>query len=156
DGSIFQSTSDSEVMVHLIARARELDVEHRVITALRQLEGAWSVLFLAENKLIAARDPRGFRPLALGRLKDSFVFASESCAFDLLEAEFIREIEPGEIVVVDAKGLRSLRPFTEEAERFCVFEHIYFARPDAYIDGKSVYRVREALGRRLAIEQPVP
>jgi len=154
DGSIFQSTSDSEVMVHLIARARELEAEHRVITALRQVEGAYSVLFLAENKLIAARDPRGFRPLVLGRLKDAFVFASESCAFDLIEAEFIREIEPGEIVVVDGKGLRSLRPFAEQEERFCVFEHIYFARPDAYMNGRSVYRVREALGKRLAIEQP--
>ena len=155
DGSIFQSTSDSEVMVHLIARARELDVEHRIISALKQVEGAYSVLFLAENKMIAARDPRGFRPLMLGRLKDSFVFASETSAFDLLEAEFIREIEPGEIVVADSKGLRSLRPFAEQDEKFCVFEHIYFARPDAHMDGKSVYRVREALGKRLAIEQPV-
>jgi amidophosphoribosyltransferase len=156
DGAIFQSTSDSEVIVHLIARARELETEHRIATALRQVEGAYSLLFATEHKLIAARDPRGFRPLCLGRLKDAFVFASESCAFDLLEAEFIREVEPGEIVVVDNKGLRSLRPLPPEEERFCVFEHVYFARPDSRIDGRSVYRVREALGRRLAKEQPLP
>jgi amidophosphoribosyltransferase len=156
DGAIFQSTSDSEVIVHLIARARELETEHRIATALRQVEGAYSLLFATENKLIAVRDPRGFRPLVLGRLKDAFVFASETCAFDLLEAEFIREVEPGEIVVVDAKGLRSQRPFTAAKPCFCVFEHVYFARPDSHLDGRSVYRVREALGRRLAREQPVP
>ena len=156
DGSIFQSNSDSEVIVHLIARARELDIEHRIQSALRQVEGAWSLLFASEGKLIAVRDPRGFRPLALGRLKDAFVFASESCAFDLLEAEFIREIEPGEMVIIDAKGLRSTRPFTKADERFCVFEHIYFARPDANLNGRSVYRVREALGKRLADEHPLP
>jgi amidophosphoribosyltransferase len=155
DGSIFQSTSDSEVIIHLIARARELEVEHRIVSALKQVEGAYSLLFLSENKLIAMRDPMGFRPLCLGRLKDAFVFASETCAFDLLEAEFIREVEPGEVVIVDAKGLRSYRPFAPEAARFCVFEHVYFARPDSHIDGRSVYRVREALGRRLAVEHPV-
>jgi amidophosphoribosyltransferase len=112
-------------------------------------------VFLSEAKLIAARDPRGFRPLLLGRLKDAFVFASESCAFDLIEAEFIREVEPGEMVVVDAKGLRGVKPFTQEAHRFCVFEHVYFARPDSIIDGRSVYRVRELLGRALAKEHPV-
>ncbi len=155
DGSIFQTTSDSEVIIHLIARARELEVEHRIISALKQVEGAYSLLFLSENKLIAVRDPMGFRPLCLGRLKDSFVFASESCAFDLIEAEFIRELEPGEMVAVDAKGLRTYRPFRQEPTRFCVFEHVYFARPDSHIDGRSVYRVREALGRALAQEHPV-
>src|SRR6185436_17663514 len=137
DGSIFQSTSDSEVIVHLLARGREPDIDTRIVNALRQVEGAYSVLFLSEAKLIAARDPRGFRPLLLGRLKDSFVFASESCAFDLIEAEFIREVEPGEVVVVDAKGLRSVKPWTEESKKFCVFEHVYFARPDSVIDGRS-------------------
>jgi amidophosphoribosyltransferase len=112
-------------------------------------------VFLSESKLIAVRDPRGFRPLLLGRLKDAFVFASETCAFDLIEAEFIREVEPGEMVVVDAKGLRTFRPWTEESKRFCVFEHVYFARPDSLIDGRSVYRVREALGRQLAKEHPI-
>lgn len=155
DGSIFQSTSDSEVIVHLIARAREIEIENRIIAALRQVEGAYSLVVATEDKLIAARDPRGFRPLVLGRLKDSFVFASETAAFDLLEAEFIREVEPGEVVVIDAKGMRSIRPFAPEQERFCVFEHIYFARPDAFMNGRSVYRVREALGKRLAVEQPV-
>ena len=155
DGSIFQSTSDSEVIVHLLARGREADIETRIVNALRQVDGAYSLVFLCEAKLIAARDPRGFRPLLLGRLKDSFVFASESCAFDLIEAEFIREVEPGEVVVVDAKGLRSFKPWTEEGKRFCVFEHVYFARPDSQIDGRSVHRVRELLGRSLAKEHPV-
>ena len=156
DGSIFQSTSDSEVIVHLLARGREPDIETRIINALKQVEGAYSLVFLAESKLIAVRDPRGFRPLLLGRLKDSFVFASESCAFDLLEAEFIREVEPGEMIVVDGKGLRSVKPWTEQSKRFCVFEHVYFARPDSNIDGRSVYRVRELLGRALAKEHPIP
>ena len=154
DGSIFQSSSDTEVIVHLIAREREIDIETRIVNALRQVEGAYSLVFLTESKLIAVRDPRGFRPLCLGRLKDAFVFASESCAFDLLEAEMMREVEPGEMVVIDAKGLRSMRPFTEEGRRFCVFEHVYFARPDSIIDGRSVHRVREALGQRLAVEHP--
>jgi amidophosphoribosyltransferase len=104
--------------------------------------------------VIAVRDPSGFRPLMIGRLKDAFVFASETCAFDLIEAEFMREVEPGEMVIVDAKGLRSYKPFRQEARRFCVFEHVYFARPDSHIDGRSVYQVREQLGRRLAQEHP--
>ena len=155
DGSIFQSGTDSEVIVHLLARGREPDIETRIVNALRMVEGAYSLVFLAESKLIAARDPRGFRPLLLGRLKDAFVFASESVAFDLIEAEFMREVEPGEVVVVDAKGLRSFKPWTEESHKFCVFEHVYFARPDSNIDNRSVYRVREALGRTLAKEHPV-
>jgi amidophosphoribosyltransferase len=155
DGSIFQSTSDSEVIIHLLARGREPDIETRITNALRSVDGAYSLVFLSESKLIAVRDPRGFRPLMLGRLKDAFVFASETCAFDLIEAEFIREVEPGEMVVVDAKGLRAFKPWPEESKRFCVFEHVYFARPDSHIDGRSVYRVREALGRQLAKEHPV-
>jgi amidophosphoribosyltransferase len=155
DGSIFQSTTDSEVIIHLLARGRETDIETRIVNALKVVEGAFSVVFLSESKLIAARDPHGFRPLLLGRLKDAFVFASESCAFDLLEAELIREVEPGEMVVVDAKGLRSFKPWPEAGRRFCVFEHVYFARPDSLIDGRSVYRVRDMLGRALAKEYPV-
>ncbi len=156
DGSIFQSTSDSEVVVHLLARARELDAVNRVVTALKQVEGAYSILFMTEKQLIAARDPRGFRPLCIGRLKGAFVFSSETVAFDLIGAEFIREVEPGEIVVCDSTGLHSLKPWTvPENKRFCVFEHVYFARPDSVIDGRSVYAVRDALGRRLAKEHPV-
>ncbi len=155
DGSIFQSTSDTEVIVHLMARGREPDIESRITNALRHVDGAYSLVFLSESKLIAVRDPHGFRPLVLGRLKDAFVFASETCAFDLLEAEFIREVEPGEMIVVDAKGLRAFKPVrTEESRRFCVFEHVYFARPDSHIDGRSVYRVARALGRALAKEHP--
>jgi amidophosphoribosyltransferase len=156
-GSIFQSSSDTEVIVHLIAHAREPDIVDRLVTALRQVEGAYSLLVETENKLIAVRDPRGFRPLCLGRLKDAFVFASETCAFDLIEAEFIRELAPGELVVVDSAGLRSMHPFgTSPPENFCVFEQVYFARPDSRVNGQSVYRVRERLGRRLAEEHPVP
>jgi amidophosphoribosyltransferase len=157
-GSIFQASADTEVVIHLLAHAREPDTVERIAAALREVRGAYSLLFLTETKLIAARDPHGFRPLALGRLRDSFVFASETCAFDLIEAEFIREIEPGEIVVIDAAGLRSHRDLlgrAPAAERFCVFEHVYFARPDSRVNGQSVYRVRERLGRRLALEHPV-
>jgi amidophosphoribosyltransferase len=156
-GSIFQSGSDTEVIVHLLAHAKESDTVERISWALGQVEGAFSLVFLTETKLIAVRDPHGFRPLALGRLKDAFVFASETSSFDLIEAEFIRDIEPGELVVVDASGLRSFRPFGPPPPgRFCVFEHVYFARPDSRVNGKSVYRVRERLGRRLAKEHPVP
>jgi amidophosphoribosyltransferase len=122
------------------------------------VQGAFSLIFLTETKMIAVRDPHGFRPLALGRLRDSFVFASETCAFDLIEAEFLRELEPGEMVVVDASGKRSLFPFRDMAPAsptFCVFEHVYFARPDSRVNGNSVYRVREKLGRQLAREHPV-
>src|SRR5215470_14274167 len=138
-GSIFQSSADTEVIVHLIAHSREHDIVDRVVAALRQVEGAYSLLFETESKLIAVRDPHGFRPLALGRLKDAFVFASETCAFDLIEAEFIRELDAGEVVVVDAGGKRSLRPFGPAPEsRFCVFEQVYFARPDSRVNGHSV------------------
>ena len=156
-GSIFATSSDTEVIVHLIAHAREADTVDRVVAALRQVQGAYSLIFLTESKLIAVRDPHGFRPLALGRLRDSFVFASETCAFDLIEAELLRELEPGEMVVVDASGKRSLFPFrdTPQPSSFCVFEHVYFARPDSRVNGTSVYRVRERLGRQLAKEHPV-
>jgi amidophosphoribosyltransferase len=162
-GSIFATSSDTEVIVHLIAHAREADTVERIVAALRQVQGAYSLIFLTETKMIAVRDPHGFRPLALGRLRDSFVFASETCAFDLIEAELLRELEPGEMVVVDASGKRSLFPFRDAAspgpgsgpEAFCVFEHVYFARPDSRVNGHSVYRVRERLGRQLAVEHPV-
>ncbi len=156
DGSIFQSSSDTEVIVHLIARQRESDIESRIVSALRQVEGAYSLVFLSENKLIAVRDPRGFRPLCLGRLKDAFVFASESCAFDLVEAEMMRELEPGEMVVVDPKGLRSVRPFTEEGKRFCVFEHVYFARPDSVIDGRGPGQPGASGNHSVSASRPSP
>jgi amidophosphoribosyltransferase len=154
-GSIFQSTTDTEVIVHLIARRTEERLEDRIAAALREVRGAYSLLFLAPNALIAVRDPRGVRPLFLGRLKDAAVIASETCAFDLIEAELTREIEPGEMIVCNDFGVRSLRPFGTEDPRFCVFEHIYFARPDGQFGGRSVYASREAMGRQLAKEHPV-
>jgi amidophosphoribosyltransferase len=156
-GSIFQTSSDTEVIIHLLAQAREASVVDRLITALRQVSGAYSLLLLtSDGKMIAARDPYGFRPLVMGRLKDSYVFSSETSSFELIEAEFIRELEPGEVVVVDDTGLRSFKPFAEERKHFCVFEHVYFARPDSMVNGRSVYRARERMGERLALEQPVP
>ena len=159
-GSIFSSNSDSEVIVHLLARCpAEQDMVERVSSVLGQLEGAYSVLFLTEDKLIAARDPHGFRPLSLGKLpmpdgKTAWVFASETGAFDLIGATYVRPIHPGEIVSVDAEGLKTVSPFAPQKPRFCVFEHIYFARPDAKLGPRSVYRSRELLGQQLAREQP--
>src|SRR5450432_50657 len=156
DGSIFQSTSDTEVIVHLIARSRELTLPERIADALRQVRGAYSLVFLSHDKLIAVRDPMGFRPLALGRIGDAYLISSETCAFELVEATFVRDIEPGEMVVIDRDGLRSLRPFPEAPAHRCLFEWVYFARPDSQIDGRSVHRSREHMGRRLAWEHPVP
>jgi amidophosphoribosyltransferase len=153
-GSIFQTTSDTEVIVHLVAQARDADPVDRLATALRQVQGAYSVLVLTDGKLIAARDPHGIRPLVLGRLRDAYVVSSETCAFDLIEAEFIREIEPGEVVVAEGKALRSYRPFDARPRHFCVFEHVYFARPDSLLNGRSVYRARQQMGRELAREHP--
>ncbi len=159
NGSIFQTSSDSEVIIHLMAQAREPEAIERLATALRQVRGAYSLLILTEGHLIAARDPHGFRPLVMGRLKDSYVFASETCAFDLVEAEFIREVEPGEVILIGPRGMRSFKPFEAmrdpEPRRFCVFEHVYFARPDSLLNDKSVYRAREKMGRALAHEAPV-
>jgi amidophosphoribosyltransferase len=158
EGSIFRTSSDTEIIVHLLARSKEPDLVARLSGALAELQGAYSLVLCTQNELVAVRDPMGFRPLALGRLKDSFVVASESCAFDLIEAEFIREIEPGEMIIIGPDGLKSHKlPFAAAAPRHvCVFEHVYFARPDSIINGRSVYRVRENMGRRLAQEHPVP
>jgi amidophosphoribosyltransferase len=155
-GSIFQTSSDTEVIVHLMAKAREPDVVGKLMAALRRVRGAHSLVLLThDEKMIGVRDPTGFRPLVIGRLKDAFVLSSETCAFDLIEAEFIREVEPGEIVVVGKSGMVTHR-LSETARRsFCVFEHVYFARPDSLLNGKSVYRAREKMGRRLAQEAPV-
>ncbi len=155
-GSIFQSTVDTEVIIHLIAGSREQTLLGRVTEALGELQGAYSVLLLTEDRLIAARDPHGFRPLVLGRLRGGVVVASETCALDLLEATYEREVEPGEIVMVSERGLESQRPFRSMPARRCVFEYVYFARPDSKVYGRNVYGVRRELGRRLARETHVP
>jgi amidophosphoribosyltransferase len=155
EGSIFQTTSDTEVIVHLIAKSRETTLPARAADALRQVRGAYSLVFLSEDTLMAVRDPMGFRPLALGKANDVWVVASETCAFELIGAEFVRDIQPGEMVIINKAGLQSVFPFAAQAAHRCVFEWIYFARPDSTIDGRSVYRARERMGRRLAIEHPV-
>lgn len=154
-GSIFQSSIDSEIIVHLIASSKESALIDRITSALARVKGSYSIVFLTEGKLVAARDPHGFRPLSLGRLKGAYVVASETCAFDLIEAEFIREIEPGEIVIINKEGLASYKPFPKVEYKPCVFEFIYFARPDSRIFGANVYEVRKRLGARLAREYPV-
>jgi amidophosphoribosyltransferase len=164
-GSIFTSSTDSEVVVHLIARSRQLGPPNSaeqlvgsVRQALSRVAGAYSMLFLSPKALVGARDPMGFRPLVLGQLKGQWVLASETTALDLIEAEYVREVEPGELVVVDERGLRSERLFPDQARPSrlgrCVFEHIYFARPDSILFGKSVYQARHGFGRQLAIEHP--
>jgi amidophosphoribosyltransferase len=153
-GAIFQSTTDTEVIVHLIARSQEENLIKRIIEALIKCEGAYSLLFLSPEFMIAARDAYGFRPLVVGKLGEAAVIASETCAFDLIEAEFVREVEPGEILVVSAKGIESFKPFPEVRHAQCVFEFIYFARPDSFIFGRNVYQVRKELGKQLARENP--
>jgi amidophosphoribosyltransferase len=154
-GSIFRSTMDSEVIVHLIAGSKQSQVLDRVIEALYQIEGAYCLLIMTEKELIGVRDPHGFRPLSLGRLGEAYVLASESCAFDLIEAHFIRDIEPGEIVVIDKDGLTSYFPFPPRKRSQCIFEYIYFSRPDSNIFGCNIHLVRRRLGRQLAREMPV-
>jgi len=159
EGAIFQSTTDTEVFIHLMARSPHRELVPALTYALSQVQGAYSLLVLNSRQLIAARDPMGFRPLVLGDLRGSPVFASETCAFDLIGARFIREIEPGEMLVVDLDEVsrwESLRPFPKSPHKKCVFEHVYFARPDSNVFGSNVHGVRKALGRRLAKEQPVP
>jgi len=155
DGAIFQSTTDTEVIVHLIAKSKEEKLVRRIIEALMRCKGAYSLMFLTPEYMIAARDPYGFRPLAMGKLGDSPVFASESCAFDLIEADFEREVEPGEIIVISADGMESFKPFGEVKHAYCVFEYIYFARPDSFLTGRNVYQVRKELGKQLAREHPI-
>jgi amidophosphoribosyltransferase len=155
-GSIFQSTMDSEVIVHRIARANAATPAERVIEALQGVEGAYCLLIVIGETLIAARDPRGWRPLVMGELNGTVVFASETCALDIVGASFVREVEPGEVVSVDADGIRSVKPFAQRELKRCVFEHVYFARPDSSVFGGSVDRARRALGRRLARENPAP
>jgi amidophosphoribosyltransferase len=156
DGAIFQSDSDTEVIIHLIARSKQPTFEQKVVEALSRVKGAYSLLFLTETKLVAVRDPFGIRPLVLGRLKTGYVLASETTALDLIEAEFIREIEAGEMVVIENGGLRTLQPFPPTRLGRCIFEHVYFAKPDSQLFGTSVYEARKELGRQLAKEQPAP
>lgn len=155
EGSIFSTIADTEVIIHLLARAEAETLADRVVESLQQIKGAYSLAFLTETRMVAVRDPNGFRPLALGKLDGAYVVASETCAFDLIEAEFIREIEPGELIVVDKHGLKSFKPFEPRKPSPCVFEFIYFARPDSTIFGKEVYGVRTEFGRVLAREYPV-
>jgi amidophosphoribosyltransferase len=154
-GSIFQSTMDTEVIVHLMARHRGSGVVESLVNALEHVKGSYSLVVATADQVIAARDPRGFRPLSLGQLNGSWVVASETCALDLVQADFWREVEPGEVVVMDDNGLHSYKPFPAEPPKFCIFEFIYFARPDSQMYGRSVYRVRKRLGVCLAREHPL-
>jgi amidophosphoribosyltransferase len=154
EGAIFSSTSDTEVVLHGVARSHAASVAEAIPEVLRETEGAFSMLFLTPSELIAIRDPRGFRPLALARLGDAWVIASETCAFDLIEAQYVRDVEPGEMIVINEDGLRSSHPLPTQRHSMCTFEHVYFARPDSLIYGRSVNESRHKLGQQLAIEQP--
>ncbi|MEM7222459.1 MAG: amidophosphoribosyltransferase [Pseudomonadota bacterium] len=155
-GSLFQSTTDTEVLVHLVATSRAGSVIDRVIAALRQIEGAYSIVGLTQSCVIGVRDPLGVRPMVLGRLDNSHIVTSETCALDIIGAQYVRDVEPGEMVVLDDSGVHSLRPFPPSKSRFCIFEHIYFARPDSVMEGTSVYDSRKAIGAELACESHVP
>ncbi|WP_041263222.1 amidophosphoribosyltransferase [Citrifermentans bemidjiense] len=154
-GSIFQTTMDTEIIVHLLATSKAISLQDRLTDALSRIQGAYCLLFLTETRMVAVRDPNGFRPLCLGRLGGSYVVASESCALDLIDAEFIREIAPGEMIVVDKNGMSSFFPFKKVDPTPCIFEFVYFARPDSHIFGKNVYQVRKEQGRQLAREHRV-
>jgi amidophosphoribosyltransferase len=156
EGSIFQSSSDTEVILHLVARSRERTLAGALRDALLQLEGAFSLVFLAQDRILIARDPNGFRPLAMGQMENkSYVFASETCAFDLIGATYLGDVEPGEMVIVGPEGMTRERFAPKRDEAFCVFEHVYFARPDSLVFGRPVHQSREQLGRLLAIETGV-
>ncbi|MGH7064077.1 MAG: amidophosphoribosyltransferase, partial [Stellaceae bacterium] len=154
-GSLFQSTSDTEVIVHLIATSLKETVVDRLTDALRQIQGAYSLAALSQDGIIGVRDPLGVRPLVLGRLGDAWILSSETCALDIIGADFVRDVAAGEIVVIGAGGVESLSPFGHRESRFCVFEHIYFARPDSVVEGRSVYEARKSIGRELARESHV-
>ncbi len=153
-GAIFQTTTDSEILVHLIAQATSMDFHESLIGSLVRLKGAYSLLMIYEDMVLALRDPRGFRPLCLGRLDGAHVVASESCALDIIDAEYVREIQPGEILTLGTTGITSEKPFAEVPPSFCVFEYIYYSRPDSLIGGQNVYDFRHRLGEQLADEQP--
>lgn len=155
DGAIFSSTSDTETILHGIARTSAKDAVGAIEKVLFDTDGAFSLLFLTPEKLIAIRDPRGFRPLVLGKFQDAWCVASETCAFDLMDAKYVREIEPGEMLIIDADGLHSSKPFEKKPVSVCTFEHVYFSRPDSTVFGRSVNESRHKMGKRLAIEHPV-
>jgi len=154
-GSIFQSTSDTEVIIHLVATSHNANMLDRLVDALKQVEGAYSLLVLTPEGLVACRDPLGIRPLVMGKLGEATIFASETVALDVIGATFIRDVEPGELVVVNDSGIRSFRPFEQVAPRPCIFEHVYFSRPDSIAEGVSVYEVRKNIGAELSRESPV-
>jgi amidophosphoribosyltransferase len=154
-GAIFQTSSDTEVLLHLYARSKAPTVEDALVESLKQIRGAYSFALLTKNRLIAARDPSGFRPLALGRLSGAWIVCSETCALDLIGATYERDVEPGEVLVITESGVRSIRPFPPQPLAQCVFEHVYFARPDSYVFGQSVNEVRTEFGRTLSRESPV-
>ena len=154
-GSIFQSTSDTEVIIHLTATSSYTTPLDRMIDALRQVEGAYSLVVLTEQGMIACRDPLGIRPLVMGKLGEATILASETVALDVIGATYLRDIEPGEVILVNAAGVRSFRPFTPAKPRPCIFEHVYFSRPDSVVDGSSVYEVRKNIGAELSRESPV-
>ncbi len=161
-GSIFQTTSDTEVVVHLIARSREQTLPDAMADALRRIEGAFSLVMMTRDRIFAARDPRGFRPLVMGRIPgqpgntlDTVVFASETCAFDLIGATYEREVKPGELIIVGPEGVHSRFYATQQPQSNCIFEHVYFSRPDSIVFGRAVQQTRDAMGRQLALEAPV-
>lgn len=155
EGAIFNSTSDTETILHSIARTPADDIVSAISSVLKETEGAFSLLFLTPDSLIAVRDPRGFRPLVLGRTKDAWAVGSETCAFDLIDAEYVREVEPGEMLVINKTGLKSFFPFEKKQRSVCTFEHVYFSRPDSIIFGRSINQSRHLMGRQLARESPV-
>jgi len=154
-GSLFHTTSDTEVINHLIAMSAQGTIIDRLVDALSQIEGAYSLAALTQESVIGVRDPLGVRPLVVGKLADSWIITSETCALDIIGADFVRDVEPGEIVTADADGLHSIKPFVRKPERFCIFEYIYFARPDSLMEGRSVYEARKRIGQELARESHV-
>lgn len=154
-GAIFQSTMDTEVILHLIALSQKAAITDKIIDAVAQIEGAFSLVILYKDELIAIRDPNGVRPLSIAKLGDAVVVASETCALDIIGAEFIRDVERGEMVVINKDGIKSLKPFEERSPKFCIFEYIYFARPDSVVEGKSVYKMRKNIGAQLARETKI-
>lgn len=154
-GAIFQSTSDTEVIVHLVALSQKKNITDRIVDALSQIKGAYSLVILLKDSVIGLRDPHGIRPLVLGKLAKGHVLASESCALDIIGAEYVREIKPGEMVTLTKKGVISQFPFAKKPSKFCIFEYIYFARPDSFMENRSVYEMRKRIGEELARESPV-
>ena len=155
EGSIFQSTMDTEVIIHLIANSKKIKVVDRIIDAMDKIAGAYSLVVQTSKKMVGMRDPFGVRPLVLGKLDNAYILASETCALDIIGADFIRDVDPGEVVIVDERGVTSISPFSAPPSRFCIFEHIYFARPDSVLENRSVYDVRKDIGRQLATEKKV-